>query len=191
MPSGSAFAQALDFGKTAETKIARYLVEVRGCSILPVYEVLGGNYKGPRLYGQEGELVAPDMLAFTTKKTLVWIEAKHKSVFSWHRLSAAWTTGIDKHHYADYMRIAWDLGWPVWLLFLHENDSPDERDRPFCPATCPTGLFAVDVFAPVNHEHANWGPHGMVYWALEQLIRLEWPLASEKYADNKQGRVNR
>lgn len=169
MPS---FKEQLDYGKCGESKIAQYMKGRHGFSVLPVYEVLEGNYKGPRLFCKDENLVAPDMLCMKPGKTF-WIEAKHKSVFTWHRNTGCWTTGIDKHHHRDYMNVAESTGHRVWLMFLHESDEPDARDLPYCAGRkCPTGLFICDVFEDIHHEHHGWGKHGMVYWDLSQLRKV-------------------
>jgi hypothetical protein len=111
---------------------------------------------------------------------MIWIEAKHKTVFSWHRNTGRWCTGIDLHHYDDYKRVQATSKRPVWLLFLHRSARPDDRDmRSNCPPRCPVGLFGSDLDYLAdneNHRHENWGRHGMVYWAHDKL-RLLAPLA--------------
>ena len=85
-------------------------------------------------------------------------------------------TGIDVHHYEDYCAVCEASGIPVWLLFEHTRATPDARDiRAGCPRECPTGLFgnSLDYLREhENHRHENWGPHGMVYWAVEHLRLL-------------------
>ncbi len=166
------FAEALAFGKTGESAIAQYMMKVCGCSVLPVYDTLGEAYKGPRFYTPRGELVAPDMLVFKDSYA-VWIEAKHKHTFSWHLITRRWTTGIDLHHYEDYRTIAQRHPQPVWLLFLH----PDASDRERNPKgeLAPIGLFGGEIkwlAQRENHRHANWGTHGMVYWAETTLRKI-------------------
>lgn len=164
------FAQSLQFGKTGESAIAWYM-KARGNHILPVYEKQVNDYKGPAIYLSDGGfLVAPDMLLLG-KKTM-WIEAKHKTAFTWHRISQKWTTGIDLHHFNDYLKVAEKSNWPVWLLFLHENGTA--KDTPEGMVS-PTGLFGNDLSvlkARINHTHQNHGKHGMVYWAVDSLKRI-------------------
>lgn len=134
-------------------------------NVLPVYEKLDRDFKGPALYMADGSsLVAPDMLIFGKGKTL-WVEAKHKTAFTWHRNSCEWVTGIDSHHYAQYLKVAQASEWPVWLLFLHgggiAKDTPHDKRSP-------KGLFGDDIkilAGKVHHTHSNWGKHGMTYWA--------------------------
>lgn len=161
------FEKAFAFGKTGESAIAEFMKK-RGFHVLPVYERTDKEYKGPAVYMADGtSLVAPDMLVFG-KKTL-WIEAKHKSSFTWHRLTEQWVTGIDAYHWAQYFLVAKNSEWPVWLLFLHRDgkakDTPEGMKSPM-------GLFGGELSKlseKIHHTHKNWGKHGMVYWAWEDL----------------------
>jgi hypothetical protein len=173
------FEENYEFGVIAESAISRWLI-ANDRLILPAYEKEKDSGKGPRLLGKE-ELVAPDMLVFS-KGQLVWVEAKHKTVFTWHGLTHQWTTGIDRRHYQQYLQVVQVTKLPLWILFFHGCDKADAKDIerwPDCPKECPTGLFGntIDKLKDkVNHEHDNWGRHGMVYWAhcnLEQYATLE------------------
>lgn len=166
------FKERLAFGKLGESKIASWL-RTRGNYVLPVYET-EEQYKGPRLYAPTREIVSPDLLVFNFEG-IRWVEAKHKTVFTWHRITERWTTGIDRRHYKEYLSLAEEWPWPIWLLFLHESDEPDERDKEYCPKKCPIGLYGGDILLlnkKINHEHDNWGKSGMVYWAEKSLIKL-------------------
>ena len=163
------FEQALEFGQAGESTIALWL-RGRGNTVLPAYEKIIDTGKGPRLFLPDGVLVAPDFLTWNGE-TVQWIEAKRKTAFTWHRKTQRWVTGIDLLHYADYLKVADGSPWPVWLLFLHDGgkakDSPDES---------PKGLFGNNLAIlqkNVNHIHENWGKNGMVYWAIESLIKLQ------------------
>lgn len=162
------FQSQLAFGQIAETDIARWLLQ-RGNVLLPIYEKEIDTGKGPRVFFSGGDFVAPDFLVLRGGDRIYWIEAKHKTVFTWHRKTHRWTTGIDRHHYQQYCKVRDMLGFPVWLLFLHESSIPDPRDLRFgCPNECPTGLFGGDLDwlrMAENHEHPNHGRSGMVYWA--------------------------
>lgn len=171
------FKASLQVGKVGESAIAQWM-RARGWYVLPIYEKELGQGKGPQLYTPETQLIGTDMLAFRGGKTL-WIEAKHKSAFTWHRNTARWTTGIDLRHYADYCRIDDETPWPVWLLFLHRDgrakDTPPDM-------VSPTGLFGgtLDYLRKhENHRSDKWAK-GMVYWAVKRLrliARLEDVLA--------------
>jgi len=167
LPAAS-FERQLTFGKVGESLIAGWFKR-KGYAVLPVYEIEAHTGKGPQVFLQTAELIAPDMLCFMGQKVF-WIEAKHKSVFSWHRITRRWVTGIDRRHYHDYLKVAEASPWPVWLMFLHRNDYTNEP-----PHNCPSGLFGGELKRlkdNVNHEHDNWGKSGMVYWAHETLLQL-------------------
>ena len=171
---GETFATALKFGKTGESAIAGFMKR-RGFHVLPVYEKLDTDYKGPALYlAGGGSVVAPDMLVFGQGKTF-WIEAKHKSAFTWHRITQRWVTGIDAHHFEQYMKVAAVSPWPVWLMFLHGRGTAKDTPGGMIP---PCGLFGNDLTflaKNINHRHENWGKHGMVYWAHEKLKKIaDW-----------------
>lgn len=156
------------FGVAGESRIARWL-RALGYTVLPVYEKLVEDGKGPQLYLPQGHLIAPDLLVFNAKRVL-WIEAKHKTAFSWHRLTSRWVTGIDVRHYEDYCRVQNETPWDVWLLFLHEGGQAKDS-----PANSPRGLFGnrlAYLRLHENHQHENWGRSGMVYWALDSLKHL-------------------
>jgi hypothetical protein len=164
------FQANLAFGKIAETQISRYL-KSRGNLILPVYDIEYETGKGPRLFGIQ-ELIAPDMLCFGAKH-IFWVEAKRKTVFSWHRITKRWTTGINKEHWEHYIQVHDATNLPVWLFFLHTCSTPSPQDlRMGCPDSCPVGLFGntlAHLKDHINHTSSLWGNTGMVYWAVDHL----------------------
>lgn len=190
------FAEKLSIGKVGESLIARYMMS-RGHSVLPVYEIEKSTGKGPQLFASNDSMVAPDMLIFTTGGAM-FVEAKHKSVFTWHRVSRQWTTGIDLRHYGDYLRVAKKTQLPVWLMFYHRESTPDPRDLQHgCPNECPTGLFGGELFDLVideNHRSQPFNParesgfvghgkSGMVYWKESSLKRIASTAQVEACAD--------
>lgn len=178
------FYDQLSTGQIAEGYIARWLM-ARGAAVMPAYKIEISHGKGPQLFTAEGDFVLPDMLVFSPKKIL-WAEAKQKTVFTWHRISGQWTTGIDLHHYTQYLHVAKQTRLPVWLFFFHVEDRPSPMDvRHGCPSDCPTGLYAEDLFTLVGKEshrckpkngahatHVGHGKSGMVYWA-ESALRKQ------------------
>jgi hypothetical protein len=55
-------------------------------------------------------------------------------------------------------------------MFLHDGGQAKDS-----PSESPRGLFGNNINylrEHVNHTHQNWGRHGMVYWAIESLIKL-------------------
>lgn len=166
-------------GRLGENVVARFL-RARGNSILPIRDIDTGDFmKGPRLLAPEGmELVSTDWLVFGPEGKSCWIEVKTKSRWTWHRKTTCWNTGIDQHYLDHYVNIARRSSIPVWLVFLHLEDSPSMTDLDSgAPAHCPTGLFVGEVLhlvkeGAVHHTHPNWGKGGMVYWAAEALKQL-------------------
>lgn len=163
------FQQQLKTGKIGESLISKWLNR-KGFNCMPVYEKEVSEGKGPTLFCASGnQLVLPDILAFRNSE-IYWIEAKHKSAFTWHRKTGRWVTGIDLRHYGEYLSVQkLNPNWPVWLFFLHRNGTA--KDTPEGMVS-PSGLFGHTLSflsANENHRHANWGRSGMVYWAVETL----------------------
>ena len=159
------FEDSLQRGQVGESLIAKWL-RSRGWFVLPIYEKEIGTGKGPRLFTPNETLIGTDMFAFNHNGG-IWIESKHKTAFSEHRITGNWTTGIDLHHYEHYCRINDETPWPVWLLFLHRGGQAKDS-----PPDSPTGLYggSLDYLrAKENHRHENWGKTGMVYWARQDL----------------------
>jgi len=161
------FKHTLQQGKTGESLIARWLNH-RGYAVLPVYEIADGQYKGPAVYTDSGTIIAPDMLAFNKEKT-IWFEAKYKEAFTFHRITKRFVTGIDVHHYENYLSLLEHVSWPIWLLFLHRGGSAKDSQQ------SPSGLYGGDISFlrdNENHRHDNWGKGGMVYWAENVLTKI-------------------
>lgn len=160
------FEAQLAFGQVAEGQIEAWLRQVRRFSILPVYEG-GRDKKGPRLFAPGRAFIAPDMLAIRGKDVR-WIEAKHKTYFTWYRVGKVWTTGIDAYYFQQYLQLSTFTQIPVWILFLHSrSDSKEGR--------CPTGLFGADVFhlrGCIDHESKAFGIGGMLFWKHDDLHLL-------------------
>lgn len=179
----ASFQQALKQGRVAESLIATWLRVKRGGVVVPAYEIEKSCGKGPQVFTPDNEFVSPDLILIKDAKA-IWIEAKHKSVFTWHRISSQWTTGIDLRHYFDYFHVWRATQWPVWILFFHRESQPDQRDlRQGSPESCPIGLFGGELgglLQKENHRCAaigssrkevGHGRSGMVYWA-EKDLRL-------------------
>lgn len=174
------FAANLEVGQLGESAISRWL-RGRGWHILPAYEKEIGTGKGPRLFmatgGPSEELITPDLLAMRGGQ-FFWVEAKHKSVFSWYGKGHYWTTGVDRRHFADYLQVQERTDIPVWLMFLHRQSAPWPQDLQRwtdCPRTCPTGLFGEQLATLAqskSHESDRHGRSGMVYWNVATLKRL-------------------
>ena len=165
------FTEKLAVGRLGEDAISRWLIR-KDFFVLPAYEIAVNHGKGPRLFGPNGALISPDLLAFKGPR-VEWIEAKHKSAFTWHRLTQSWQTGIDRRHWLHYLEVERTTPFPVWLFFLHRPggeavDTPEGMRSP-------SGLFANTIAILkdcVDHEHMNHGPSGMVYWRESKLRKL-------------------
>lgn len=159
------FQEQLAIGQAGESAIAQWLRR-RGYTVLPVYEKIIDTGKGPHLFLPGESLIAPDLFVFRGSSAY-WLEAKHKSAFSWYRIGQRWVTGIDLHHYSQYLRVNESTPWPVWLLFLHRGGQAKDS-----PANSPAGLFGntLDVLAKnESHRSDRHGKSGMVYWAHSSL----------------------
>lgn len=169
----SVFENSLEFGRVAEGRIADFLYK-RGCAVLPVYELEGKKYQGPQLFTAGSSLVAPDMLAFTPTGNCVFCEAKHKSHFTWYRREQVWQTGIDSHHFDDYLKVQSITTKPVWILFLHCDGEPWHKDiKSGSPIKCPTGLYGEEVRKLAHgRRDSRHGSHGMIYWSEADLQKL-------------------
>lgn len=174
------FDAQLEVGKVGESLIARWLIR-KDWLVLPVYEVEKYSGKGPQVFCSSGEIIAPDVLAMKRgKRNVIWIEAKHKSVFTWwfNNGASKWETGIDVRHYENYKKLLDLVPWDIWLLFLHRESKPADKDLkrwPNCPAVCPTGLYGGNLrklIKKVSHGSGRWGASGMVYWAHSDLKKL-------------------
>ena len=162
------FQQMLARGRAGESVVALWLRR-RGWDVLPVYEKAFDDHKGPRFFMATGERVAPDLLIMRPGE-FHWVEVKRKTSFAWNRKRRLWVTGIDRHHFADYLRIA-ERYPALWLLFLHESSAC--KDKPDTP--CPTGLFGGPIgrlAERISHEDSRHGKHGMVYWEEPDLYRV-------------------
>jgi len=162
------FEKQLQVGRAGESYIARFM-QSHGYLVVPAYEKIINSGKGPQVYGVSSSYVAPDLFVFNGEKAF-WIEAKHKTAFTWHRKSDTWQTGIDLHHYEDYLKVQDASPFNVWLLFLHEGGQAKDS-----PADSPSGLYGNklnELRHCEHHRHSNHGRHGMVYWTIDDLIEI-------------------
>jgi len=176
MASSVHFKKALAIGKTGESQISKWLLS-RGASVLPIYEIAENQFKGPAMYSGDATIIAPDMMVFSEGK-ITFVEAKHKNAFSWHRKTKTWNTGIDLHHYREYIKIQENTWVPIWLMFLHRGGAAKDS------LVSPAGLFGNSLeklMRTEHHRHSNHGKSGMVYWEKDSLIKLaEYPLVDGK-----------
>lgn len=153
------FAARLHEGQIGESEISLWMID-EGWSVLPVYEKEIDNGKGPRLFTTDGQFVAPDMFVFRGVER-GWIEAKHKSAMTYHRLTDHWVTGIDFKHWQDYQEVARRTAMDVWLFFLQRGGQAKDS-----PPNSPSGLFGAEIKELMRQVHHVWADR-MVYWAPE------------------------
>ncbi len=160
------FKQKLAFGRVGEERISNWRIRSRGATVLPVYKIEDGDQRGPRLFADKLDLIVPDLLVWPEKSRPIWVETKRKTVFSWHRNTGTWQTGIDTYLFEQYKKVAEKTGLQIWLLFLHENDRSETRNEPW---PCPTGMFgqALGTLEQIGREHG-----AMLYWKRLNLIHL-------------------
>ncbi len=179
------FEDLLRQGAIGESIITKYLCNVWGFAVLPAYEKVIDDRKGPRLFLRDKNLVIPDMLTFSHCGPAVWVEAKVKTLFSWYGRGGYFVTGINYHHYQDYQEVEKSTGTPVLLTFLHYQSKTwpnDVRDWN-APAECPTGLFGLWL-GKTPESHRNWsGNTLMIYWRYERLTKLASLSELEKYGN--------
>lgn len=183
------FDQNYKFGKIGESLIAKYFRNI-GYTVLPIYEKEISEGKGPTLFFPDREVIGSDMMVFK-EKTIFWVEVKHKTAFSWHRITSKWVTGIDIKYYEDYKEIMKRTAWPVWLIFYQEGGHAKDS-----PETSPAGIFGNDLNFLKDNENHFWPPNwkelpkdskrGMVYWAIDklQLIVTKEELQNNQLADS-------
>jgi hypothetical protein len=177
------FQQSLAIGQLGESMIAQWLRR-KGWHVLPTYEIEIDKGKGPRLFtaygGDTDQLISPDLLAMKNG-SFKWVEAKHKTRFSWYGIGKYFVTGVDIRHFEDYCKVADSTHVPVWMLFLHRDFRTWENDisRWGAPATCPVGLFgaSIEKLRTVrSHYTDKHGHSGMVYWQPDVHLKLIAPL---------------
>jgi hypothetical protein len=166
MPSDFEQTQEFQQGRAGESSIAMWFRD-KGYSVLPIYEKILDEYKGPTLFLPKEVRIAPDMFVFNASRAL-WIEAKHKTGFAWYRKTQQWTTGIDLKHYGDYCAVDDSTPWPVYLMFLHKGGCAKDSGQ------SPAGLFGEKLSILRQCENhrcpaTQMGSSGMVFWDIDHL----------------------
>ncbi len=163
------FYTHLQTGRVGESLIANWFKR-QGYNILPVYEIEYNTGKGPRMFTAKfTELVAPDMMVFkyAIPINFFWVEAKHKTAFSWNRKLGVWVTGIDTRHYNDYLKVKETTGLDVLVLFLQRGGG--DLNNP--GGTTEAGLFGGEISYLSGCVSHQWKepPNVMTYWAKDSL----------------------
>ena len=168
------FAQAWQAGKLGESQIANWLRYHHGMHVFPAYEKQTRDYKGPTLFCAEGDsLILPDLPGIKGDH-LYWVEAKHKSAFTFYRKTRSWQTGIDVRLYEQYQDVQKRTGIGVYLMFVQGEGRAKDA-----PSDGPSGLYAGSLSYLMQHEdHRDEFRNGayMVFWnecALRKIASLE------------------
>ena len=169
-------------GTIGESITARWL-RSRGYTVIPAYEKQVSDWKGPRVYLPEGQLVAPDLFALITRHDQTyafWGEVKTKERFTWRFTEGVWQTGLDCKYFEEYKEL-WEVHkLPVYIFFYHRRTDTDVRDvQRGAPDTCPAGLFVqrLDTLLALaqrggrrGHTDQHTGKYTpMVYWYIHHL----------------------
>lgn len=166
------FNKKLQYGQAGESLIANWL-KTKKFNIIPVYEKIIDTGKGPQVFTMDCKrIVAPDLLCFNQKNT-IWVEAKRKKGFSWHRKTKKWVTGIDIRHYKNYLELLNNYSpYDIFLFFLQEGGSTIGCNH--AEKQQPSGLYVGNLrflSKNENHRSSKWGNSGMVYWSEDILIK--------------------
>lgn len=163
--NGAEFVELLEYGQEAEMTF-REVFQSNGYSVLPVYEKVANDFKGPRITMPVGELVAPDLFIFGNGEEPRWVEIKMKDSATWHYNGQKWCVGIDVRLFDDYVKIDAQTPFRVWILFLlnggvSKNDPQEEKS--------PEGFFG----APIRHlkDRESHRPHDIAYFPVSSLVR--------------------
>ncbi len=179
------FSDTLKQGQLGESLIALWLRR-QGWHILPAYEKQIDNGKGPRLFmavdAAFDQLITPDLFCIKGRE-FRWLEAKHKTRFSWYGKGKYFVTGVDLRHFEHYCHVRDEVGLPVYLMFLHTDNRtwPADVERWGAPDWCDTGLWGGDIDnlrTEYSHKSQDYGPTGMIYWRPNVHLRKYAPLAS-------------
>jgi hypothetical protein len=113
----TSFAQRLQFGRTAEERVARLLQHRFGCYVVPSYDYNSGN-KAPRLQGAVAGYVVPD-LDVSSNGERSWIEVKAKTnAGSPTRLTGKNEHGFSWRLFQHYRMVQQITGTPVYIMIL-------------------------------------------------------------------------
>jgi len=106
-------------GRAGE-QIVSQLLQESGWYIVPSYDYCGEDDKSPRMKGENGFFVIPDLDASRQGKRL-WFEVKTKSSATWTHKTQRHEHGIPLRHYRDYLRVQAESGTPVWLVVVEQD----------------------------------------------------------------------
>lgn len=166
--SEAGFKLRLATGLTNEERLKKYF-NTRGWTVV---HIPSNGDRGPCLCTPSGEVVTTDFLLIKGVR-VIWVEAKSKTRSNFFGKTGKWQTGIDLEYWDAYNQIAKLTPFPVWIFFLHEDETLSELDR-FYGATgkAPTGLWGatLDYLEKTwHHKSDRYGAGGMIYWELDRL----------------------
>ena len=111
------FTQRLEFGRSAEERVARVLQHRYGCHVVPAYDYSAGD-KAPKLQGAAGGYVVPD-LDVSKNGSRSWIEVKAKNnAGSPTRLTGQVEHGFSWRLFQQYRTVQQITGTPVFIIVL-------------------------------------------------------------------------
>jgi len=111
------FAQRLQFGRSAEERVARVLQHRFGCHVVPAYDYSSGD-KAPKLQGAVASYVVPD-LDVSANGARSWVEVKAKNnAGSPTRLTGQIEHGFSWRLFQHYQAVQQITGTPVFIIIL-------------------------------------------------------------------------
>ena len=111
------FAQRLQFGRSAEERVARVLQHRYGCHVVPAYDYSSGD-KAPKLQGAFRSYVVPD-LDVSKGGRRNWVEVKAKNnAGSPTRLTGQIEHGFSWRLFQHYQAVQQITGTPVFIIIL-------------------------------------------------------------------------
>lgn len=157
MPRDLSFDQALQHAREHERAVGAWMVS-RGWAILPIYEGIVGEDKGPRLLAATGSLVVPDLLVSRGGFTC-WVEVKWKARADFTRVTQRPETGIDGRLWLHYLEVQRITGIPVYLLFIQDAERV-------------VVAGSVSELAPLARTSPRFGRHGGLFFGLDDLAHV-------------------
>lgn len=159
------FQSQILYGKEAEM-VFQEIFRYNGYSIMPVYEKVLQDYKGPRVSLAFRDVIAPDLFVFGNGQEPHWVEVKRKESATWYYKGGYWCVGIDKRLWNDYVVVDCESPFRVWLMFMLEGGI--SKDAP-PNMSSPEGFFG----APLEHllKRLSHDPHEISYFPVMELER--------------------
>jgi hypothetical protein len=160
--SGKSFEENLEYGKKGESIVGELLVR-EGNTVIPCATLPAEEYKGPRVFTPEGEMISPDFISIANGHA-IWVEVKAKKHSSYHRISGTWNTKIEAKVLRTYTRVADITGCPLDIYFLHAESYDPESGR----YDAPIGIYILHIYPgeKISYHHECGG---QIYFNLADL----------------------